>query len=375
MTGEPQWRTRRDTTGDPSREPGPLDLTRYRLERPNQNPAQTFLKLPLAMTEADLRAGEVDVAICGVPFEMVMSAGGMSYGPQAIRGAEYLPVPPLEKPNLAVGVDPFEVLRVVDYGDAGVTPFDIAASHDSIQGFVGEIVGAGAVPIALGGDHSITRPVVSALAERHGAGTIGLVHFDAHADTAPDSYGSPIGQGSPIRRLVEDGVVAGHNVVQIGLRGYWPGADVLAWMAEHGIRMHTMAAIDHFGFARVLDRAIDEALAGAEHVYISLDVDVLDPSAAPGTGGLEPGGLTARELLPAVRRVAAEVGICGMDVVEVSPLLDSRNRITAIVAHRAVLEALTGMAMRRLGLTARSYASETALGSPPTAGRPRVEDH
>jgi agmatinase len=373
MTGEPQWRTRRDVSGDPSREAGPLDLTRYALERPNQNPAQTFLKLPLALNEADLRAGRVDVAICGVPFEMVMSAGGMSYGPQAIRGAEYLPVPPLEKPNLAVGVDPFEVLRVVDYGDAGVTPFDIAASHASIQDFIGEIAGAGVVPIVLGGDHSITRPVVSALAERHGVGTIGLVHFDAHADTAPDSYGSPIGQGSPIRRLVEDGVVAGRNVVQIGLRGYWPGADVLAWMADQGIRMHTMAAIDHLGFERVLDRAIEEALDGADRVYISLDVDVLDPSVAPGTGGLEPGGLTARELLPAVRRVAAEVGICGMDVVEVSPLLDSRNRITAIVAHRAVLEALTGIAMRRLGLTARDYAGELQR-SPMPDRRPQRED-
>jgi agmatinase len=261
----------------------------------------------------------------------------------------------------------------VDYGDAGVTPFDIAASHASIQDFIGEIAGAGVVPIVLGGDHSITRPVVSALAERHGVGTIGLVHFDAHADTAPDSYGSPIGQGSPIRRLVEDGVVAGRNVVQIGLRGYWPGADVLAWMADQGIRMHTMAAIDHLGFERVLDRAIEEALDGADRVYISLDVDVLDPSVAPGTGGLEPGGLTARELLPAVRRVAAEVGICGMDVVEVSPLLDSRNRITAIVAHRAVLEALTGIAMRRLGLTARDYAGELQR-SPMPDRRPQRED-
>jgi len=364
MTGEPLWRTRRDAGGDPPREPGPIDLTRYVLERPNQNPAQTFLKLPLALTEADLRAGDVDVAICGVPFEMVMSAGGMSYGPQAIRAAEYLPVPPLEKPHLAVGVDPFEVLRIVDYGDAGVTPYDIAATHDSIHEFVAEIVRAGAVPIVLGGDHSITRPVVSALAGAHGAGNVGLLHFDAHADTAPDSYGSPIGQGSPMRRLIEDGFVAGRNLVQVGLRGYWPGADVLAWMAEQGVRIHTMDAIDRHGLQRVLDQAIEEVSDGVEHVYVSLDIDVLDPSVAPGTGGLEPGGLTTRELLPAVRRVAAEAGICGMDVVEVSPLLDNRSRITAIAAHRAVLEALTGMAMHRLGTTTGDPAYEHGLGSP-----------
>ncbi len=374
MTDEPQWRARRDGSGDPPRAPGPIDLTRYALERPNQNPAQTFLKLPLALNEADLRAGEVDVAICGIPFEMVMSAGGMSYGPRAIRGAEYLPVPPLEKPNLAVGVDPFQVLRVVDYGDAGVTPFDIEASHAAIQDFVGEIARAGVVPIALGGDHSITRPVVCALAEHHGAGRIGLIHFDAHADTAPDSYGSLIGQGSPMRRLIEDGVVAGRNVVQVGLRGYWPGDDVLSWMADQGIRIHTMAAIDHFGFAQVLDRAIDEVLDGVEHVYMSVDIDVLDPSAAPGTGGIEPGGLTTRELLPALRRVAAEAGICGMDIVEVSPLLDNRNGITAIAAHRAVLEALTGMAMRRMGVTSRGYLSDTALGSSLAAGQRPGED-
>jgi agmatinase len=167
-----------------------------------------------------------------------------------------------------------------------------------------------------------------------------------------------------MRRLIEDGFVAGRNLVQVGLRGYWPGADVLAWMAEQGVRIHTMDAIDRHGLQRVLDQAIEEVSDGVEHVYVSLDIDVLDPSVAPGTGGLEPGGLTTRELLPAVRRVAAEAGICGMDVVEVSPLLDNRSRITAIAAHRAVLEALTGMAMHRLGTTTGDPAYEHGLGSP-----------
>jgi agmatinase len=359
----PQWNVRRSLEGDVKREPGPLNLNRYEFERQNQNPVQTFLKLPLALTPEDLRAGRVDVAICGVPFEMVISAGGMSYGPQAIRTADYLPVPPLNKPHLGVRVDPFDVLRVVDYGDAPVTPYDIQACHESIRGFIKEIAGEGVIPLVLGGDHSITWPVASGLAEIYGPGNVGVVHLDAHADTASDAFGCPVSQGSPIRRLIEDGHLKGRNFVQVGLRGYWPGSDELKWMSEQGIKTHFMAAIDRYGFGAVMDKAIEQALDGPEHLYVSVDIDVLDPSYAPGTGGIEPGGLTTRELLPMIRRIAHEVGICGLDVVEVSPMLDNPNRITAIAAHRVILEALTGIAMRRSGVEGQDYLHPDTLGN------------
>ena len=297
-----------------------------------------------------------DVAIVGAPFDINTTyRPGARFGPRALRSAAYDP----GTYHLDLGLDIFEWLDVVDAGDAYCPHGQSARSHSNIESKVTDVLKADAFPVVIGGDHSITYPSATAVARKYGWGKVGLLHFDAHADTAPDSYGSPIGQGSPMRRLIEDGVVPGRNVVQVGLRGYWPGADVLAWMAEQGVRIHTMDAIDRHGLQRVLDQAIDEVRDGVEHVYVSLDIDVLDPSVAPGTGGLEPGGLTTRELLPALRRVAAEAEICGMDVVEVSPLLDNRSRITAIAAHRAVLEALTGMAMRRLGMASGDSVYET----------------
>jgi agmatinase len=162
--------------------------------------------------------------------------------------------------------------------------------------------------------------------------------------------------------------VPGRNFVQIGLRGYWPEQETLDWMKQHQMRTHFMAEIDRFGFDRVLERAIDEALDQADYLYLSLDVDVCDPAYAPGTGTPEPGGLTSNDVLRAVRRLSAEVGLAGMDIVEVSPPYDDRGAITALLANRAIREALTGTAMRRLNLTEPDYLHPDALdhGQPTT---------
>ena len=217
----------------------------------------------------------------------------------------------------------------------------------------------------------MTWPNVTAVADSLGYGNVGVVHFDAHADTAPDLQGVLASHGAPMRRLIESGAVRGRNFVQIGLRGYWPGPDIRAWMEEQEMKSHFMAEVQAQGFDAVLDRAVNEALEGAEHLFISLDIDVVDPSAAPATGSPEPGGLTSREVLRAVRRLSAEVGIVGMDVVEVSPPYDSGNNITCLLAHRCVLEALTGIAMRRLGLTQRDYLEPRAANGPPVSGSPQ----
>jgi agmatinase len=151
-----------------------------------------------------------------------------------------------------------------------------------------------------------------------------------------------------MRKLIESGAVPGANFVQVGLRGYWPDQETLDWMKEQGMRTHFMAEIERFGFDQVLQRAVDEALDHADHLYLSLDIDVADPAYAPGTGTPEPGGLTSNEVLRAVRRLCTEVGIVGMDIVEVSPPFDDKSEITALLANRAAREALTGTAMRRL---------------------------
>ncbi len=172
----------------------------------------------------------------------------------------------------------------------------------------------------------------------------GIIHFDAHADTAMDSYGSLLSHGAPMRRLIEGGHVLGKNFVQVGLRGYWPGPDVFEWMEEQGMRSHFMSEIEERGFDAVLDDAIGEALDGPNLIYLSVDVDAMDPAFAPGTGTPEPGGITSTEMLRSVRKIATSVPIAGIDVVEVAPPYDS-SAITAQIANRIVCEVISSLAV------------------------------
>jgi len=205
-----------------------------------------------------------------------------------------------------------------------------------------------AIPIILGGDHSISLPAITAVANRWGRGKVGVVHFDSHADTAPDSFGgSLIAHGSPVRRLIESGAVHPKNFIQIGLRGYWPPEEVWQWMKEQGMRWHLMAEIEEKGFDQVLESAITEALDGPEYIYLSVDIDVLDPGFAPGTGTPEPGGILPSELLRAMRKIVSKVEIVAMDLVEVSPPYDDAGGVTSEQAHRVVLEVITGLALKR----------------------------
>ena len=165
----------------------------------------------------------------------------------------------------------------------------------------------------LGGDHSITWPAASAVAEGVAPQSLGIVHFDAHADTAATTWGSLRSHGTPMRRLIESGAVAGRNFVQVGLRGYWPPPETLDWMRENGLRWHFMTEIEERGPEAVVAEAIAEALDGPERIYLSVDIDVLDPGMAPGTGTPEPGGMLTREVLRAIRQVVAAVDLAGMD--------------------------------------------------------------
>jgi agmatinase len=304
----------------------------------------TFAKLPLVLDPADLVG--VDVAIVGAPIdEAVTYRPGARFGPRAIRLGDVGGGP--HRPNMDVGVNPFEVLTVVDYGDAEVVPADQVRSHAAIRKAVGEICSAGAVPIVLGGDHSIAHPDVGAVADHLKPARLGLVHFDAHADNAADLYGVSLSHGTPLRRLVEDGSLRGEDIVQVGLRGYWPDPEDFEWARGQGFRWHLMEEVSERG----MDPVMEDVVAAArewDHLFLSFDIDVCDPAFAPGTGAPEPGGITAREALRAVRRLAWEVGLAGMEVVEVSPPYD-HGEITAFLANRIVLEALSGLALRKLG--------------------------
>jgi agmatinase len=207
----------------------------------------------------------------------------------------------------------------------------------------------------LGGDHAIAHPDVGAVADRVGADGLGLIHFDAHADDADEVYGSKHSHGTPLRRLVEEGSLHGRNIVQVGLRGYWPDPAVFDWAREQGIRWHRMDEVWERGADAVIGDVVGST-GGLDHVFLSVDIDVCDPAYAPGTGTPEPGGMHARDLLRAVRRICTELPVAGMEVVEVSPPYDHAE-ITALLAHRVVLEGLTGMALRKLGRPAQPERS------------------
>ena len=306
-------------------------------EKPDYAGLLTFGGVPFTEDPAEL-AG-FDVAIVGAPMdELVSDRPGARLAPRAIRGASSPPGPHLE-----AGVDAFAELRVVDFGDAAVTPADPRGSHAAIEAIVGEVLGAGVKPVVLGGDHSITEPAVRAVAAAHGP--VGLVHFDTHTDTGEVVFGVELSHGTPMRHLVEDGHVAGARYAQLGLRGYWPGEPEFAWQAEHGITSFFMHDVRDLGIREVVARAI--AAVGPGPVYLTVDVDVLDPAFVPGTGTPEPGGMTVIDLLLAVRTVATELDLVGVDVVEVIPTAVGTNDYSALVADRVVREALTGIALRR----------------------------
>ncbi|MCI0347353.1 MAG: agmatinase family protein, partial [Chloroflexi bacterium] len=264
------------------------------------------------------------------------------FGPRAIRAAQNSSG---SLNSLQLDVRPLDELTVVDAGDANIVPARFDRGHAMIYRKVREVAETGAIPIVFGGDHSITWPSASAVAEVRRPGSIGIVHFDAHADTAPDTFGQLAGHGSPMRRLIESGAVLGRNFVQVGLRGYWPPVEVLDWMRDQGLRWHLMTEIESRGAEAVIDDAIDEALDGPDAIYLSVDIDVVDPGSAPGTGTPEPGGLLPRELLRAVRRIVGRVELAGMDVVEVSPPYDWAES-TAMIANRCALEAISALAVK-----------------------------
>jgi agmatinase len=290
------------------------------------------------MQDPALLAG-FDVAIVGAPTDdLVSDRPGTRFGPRAIRSANCPPGPHLE-----AKIDAFAELRIVDYGDAPVLPADPARTHAAIEDTVGEVLDAGLVPIVLGGDHSIAEPDMRACARRHGP--VGLVHFDTHTDTGTEVFGVEVSHGTPMFRLVRDGHVDPKRYVQIGLRGYWPGEQEFGWQAQQGITAFFMHHVRDSGIDAIVDQTVE--IVGAGPVFVSVDVDVLDPAFAPGTGTPEPGGMTSVELLKAVRALAERLELVGADVVEVIPTGVGSADITALVADRIVREILTGIALRR----------------------------
>ena len=316
---------------------------RRQMEGPSYLGPTSFAKVVQLSEPEELDRWKPDFAIVGAPWDdSTTFRPGARFGPRAVRVANNQP----PDWHIDLEVAPLEELTLVDYGDAVCPPGLVEPSHEAIRQRVHEVASRGIIPVVIGGDHSVTLPSATAVADVMGRGRLGIVHFDAHADTAPESFGNPLSHGTPMRRLVESGAVPGPNFVQIGLRGYWPPREVFEWMKAAGLRWHLMDEIWRLGISEVVRRAVAEALDGPEFIYLSVDIDVLDPGFAPGTGTPEPGGMTPADLLRAIREVALYTPVVAMDVVEVAPALDPAE-LTAQNANRCILELLSATAAKR----------------------------
>jgi agmatinase len=294
----------------------------------------TFMRLPHVVDPAGL-----DVALLGIPFDGAVSyRPGPRFAPRDIRQHSVLVRPY----NPVLGVDPFRVLKVADVGDVDVDPLDIARTLSRVEAAVDRILAAGAVPVCVGGDHSVSLAILRAVARRHGP--VGMVHVDAHQDMWDEYFGHRYFHGTPFRRAVEEGLLDTSRVVQVGIRGPVYAEDDFAFARAHGIRWVTAVRIQREGWG-----AVQEVIAAVRGgpVYLSFDVDGVDPAFAPGTGTPEPGGLTSREALEVVRALAG-LDLVGADLVEVSPPYDHAG-ITAVLAAAVLFEVVSALAVTRRG--------------------------
>lgn len=342
------------------REPGPINIQRF------QGGAgwfgiPTFFKLPIALTPEDLKAGDVDVAIFGGYTDMGGGTRGAAWGPSAFRASpSTVGWGAFSMDHMMTLVNPFEELSMVDYGDAPVDMMSTERSMHAIREFVRQVAavtkkdGTHVIPFIIGGDHSLMYSDVAGLADVYGKGNVGVIHFDAHYDASKNMFGHLISHGQPVYRLIEEGHVPGKNFIQVGLRGYYPSKESFEWMREQEFRYHTLAEIEKRGWPDVMEDIISEAKDGPEYLFISFDIDVMDPAYTPATGTPESNGLTPRETFPLIRRLCAESNVIGFELVELLPYR-VQGYETVLNSERIVRECLVGIAMRKKGIAEKAY--------------------
>lgn len=294
----------------------------------------SFGRVPVATD-----ANGFDVSIIGVPYDGSVSyRSGTRFGPRAIREQSLL----LWGYNNSQNVAPFKTLKVADMGDIDVVPPDIVATHREIERAANRIITAGSTLISLGGDHSISLPLLRAHARKHGP--VAVVHFDAHPDTWDSEYpGQPYSHGTPFRRAIEESLIDTNAYLQIGIRGPTNGPEDYLDAIGFGARMMTLDEIRRVGIQAVISEI--QSRVGNRPTYVTLDIDAVDPAFAPGTGTPEVGGLTSYEMLQLIRGLRG-LNLVGFDLVEVSPPFDSAN-ITAILAANLVFEFLSLIALSK----------------------------
>jgi guanidinobutyrase len=286
----------------------------------------TMMRLPAREDAAGL-----DACFIGVPFDIGTSnRSGARFGPRQIRAESTL----LRPYNMGTRAAPFDALAVADIGDVPINPYNLADSIRIITEHYTRVLAAGCKPLTLGGDHTITLPILRAVAAKHGP--VGMVHIDAHADINEHMFGEPIAHGTPFRRAVEEGLLDCKRVVQIGLRGTGYAAEDFDWPRQQGFRVVQAEECWYRSLAPLMSEVREQM--GKGPVYFTLDIDGLDSSVAPGTGTPEPGGLTGSQALEVIRGCRG-LNVVGGDLVEVSPPYDPSGN-TALLAAGLLFEML-----------------------------------
>ncbi|MEM7193864.1 MAG: agmatinase [Pseudomonadota bacterium] len=292
--------------------------------RPRYTGLPTFMRAPYCDGLVD-----VDLGLIGVPFDGgVTNRPGSRHGPREIRNQSSL----MRRMNQATGVSPHDLCRIADIGDAWVEkPFELEGAHREIGAFFNRVVDSEITPLAAGGDHSVSLPILRAVAKHQ---PVGMIHFDAHCDTGDDYLGSKFHHGAPFRRAVEEGLLDPTRTIQIGIRGSVNDADIWKFSHDSGMRVIYIEEYFDMGYKAVIEEA--RRVAGDGPTYISFDIDALDPAYAPGTGTPEVGGYSTLEAQMMLRGLRG-LNLIGGDIVEVSPPFDPSGN-TALAGATIMFE-------------------------------------
>ena len=295
-------------------------------EMPRFGGIATFMRLPGTTAPTDL-----DVAVVGVPLDTGTSnRPGARFGPRGIRDESVL----LRPYNMATRAAPFDSLRIDDTGDVAASPYDLLAAVEAIEEHFDGLLADDVMTASMGGDHTVVLPILRAMARKYGP--VGLVHIDAHTDINDTRFGSKVAHGTPFRRAVEEGLLAGDRVVQIGVRGTGYAADDFDWSRRQGFRVVQAEECWHRSLEPLMVEVRDQL--GEGPVYLSFDIDGLDPAYAPGTGTPEIGGLTMPQALEVIRGCRG-LDLVGCDLVEVAPIYDTSG-MTSLVGANLLYEML-----------------------------------
>lgn len=332
------------------RAPGPFSVHRYL--HPSSG-VPTFAGAKVAIYPEDLVAGGVEVAIIGVPSDMSSGRRDAGHGPRVMRALNTMAT--RDTDSL---LDPMAVLSVVDYGNFSVDFMSTDRTVSHVTTMVAQTAETGAVPMLVGGDTSMLYPGVKGIAEARGKGSFGLVHFSAHPDADRHAV-HRVSDSQALFLLLEEDIVRGSQLIQVGMRGPDVNLDTLTWLRKRGVRYHTMAEVGRRGFGAVLERVIAEAEAGPDQLFVSIDVSVIEPAEMVAAGRITSRGLSVQQVTSSIRYLCAAKEIVGFEITDMAPMHDY-SRLSAINANAVLNACLVGMAVRKEGL-APDYVHPLAL--------------